>query len=252
MIPQVTTKPNICRRLSGNLKRCGCRCTQGPLHCQPLRSSGEIPFSSSLGFSWGFCFSATAAFEMKQLNSLATNQCIYLMGLEVTKEELGGLLWRWSIPGGGHVCSGSFVAERNRRQRKGELRSPDGCCPLFSLALISETEGVRDLWKMQLGSGLTKMEDPDAFQEWVWDVEIPVICMSEATRTTKERDKTLAGVAYYTKNRPVNHTLPVKQKAKPKLRPSIHAPITQMPFYFLRKVGFKTEAMKSRCGFSYG
>lgn len=57
---------------------------------------------------------------------------------------------------------------------------------------------------------------------------------------------------HYTKNRLVNHTLPVKQKAKPKLRPSIHAPITQMPFCFLRKVGFKTEAMKSRCGFSYG
>lgn len=73
--------------------------------------------------------------------------------------------WRWSIPGGGHVCSGSFVAERNRRQRKGELRSPDGCCPRFSLALISETEGVRDLWKMQLGSDLPEMEDPDAFQE---------------------------------------------------------------------------------------
>lgn len=61
----------------------------------------------------------------------------------------------------------------------------------------------------------------------------------------------LAGVAYYTKNRPGNHTLPVKQKAKPKLRPSIHAPITQMPLYFLRKVGFKTEAMKSRCGMDF-
>lgn len=104
---------------------------------------------------------------MKQLNSLATNQCVSLMGLEVTKEELGGLLWAFQRGGGAYLGEDmcALVPLLLRRTEGRQLRSPDGCYPLFSLALISETEGVRDLWKMQLGSGLPEMEDPDAFQE---------------------------------------------------------------------------------------
>lgn len=80
-------------KLPGNPKRCGCRCTPWPSTPPTLWSRGQIPFFSSLGLSLRFWFSVTVTFEIKPLSSWATNQCAYLMGLEVTKEDSGGLLW---------------------------------------------------------------------------------------------------------------------------------------------------------------
>lgn len=67
-----------------------------PWHCPPpllaQRFFPSVPSSSPVFLlpSW---FSIAVAFETKQLNSLATNQCVYLMGLRATKDDSGGLRW---------------------------------------------------------------------------------------------------------------------------------------------------------------
>lgn len=254
MIPQVTTKPNICRKLSGNLKRCGCRCAQWPSTLPTAPLGQRDPFLQFAGVLMRILLLSHSSLWNEAIEFFGHKSMCFLDG---TGGDKGGIrgpavgfpAWRWSIPGGGHVCSGSFAAEKNRKQTtKKSWRLLSALLSSFNIwdrGCQGSVEDAVRVWPAGNGgsgciSGMSLGRGNPSYMH------------VRGNKDGKRERYTLAGVAYYTKNRPGNHTLPVKQRAKPKLRPSIHAPIIQMPLYFLRKVGFKTEAMKSRCGFSYG